>query len=276
MKYRLVALDIDGTLLNSKKEIPAEVVRAVRTVREAGVTVAFATGRAVPELADQIAALPEIRYAVFASGAGLYDIREKKAFGLRSIPREEVRRILTVAAGVEGAEVMPQLVLPDRDVIQASHMARLADFHMSIYRLMYEKAMTLVPDIYAFAEACGEPVLKVNLYHSELHRREHTRALLASPALELVYSEVTSVECSAAGVSKGTGLMQLCALLEVPPEACIAVGDAENDLSMLRAAGLGIAMGNASDQVKAAAGRVVADLDHGGCAEAILTALSAV
>jgi Cof subfamily protein (haloacid dehalogenase superfamily) len=267
MNYQLIALDLDGTLLNSRKEIPEEAVRAIRKACAAGKTVIFDTGRAVPELAEQIEQLPEVRYAVFASGGGLYDIREKKAFSLQGIPASQTERILALA---RTKDIMPQLVLPDRDVIQASHMENLEHYNMGVYRPMYEKAMTLVPDIYAFAEACNEPYLKINLYHAEVPERIRTREQLETPELELVYSEISSLEFSAAGVSKGSGLERLCGLLDIPPEACIAVGDADNDLPMLQAAGLAVAMGNAPDYVKTAADRIVSDLDHGGCAEAIM------
>ena len=267
MEYQLIALDLDGTLLNSRKELPQDAVRAIREVCAAGKTVVFDTGRAVPELAEQIALLPEVRYAIFCSGAGLYDTREKKAFGLRPIPAAQTERILSLS---QTKDIMPQLVLADRDVIQASHMERLEHYNMGVYRPMYEKAMTLVPDIYAFAESCTEPYLKINLYHAEVAERIRTRAQLETPDLELVYSEISSLECSASGVSKGSGLERLCSLLDIPLEACIAVGDADNDIPMLRAAGLGIAMGNAPDYVKTAADRIVSDQDHGGCTEAIM------
>ena len=74
-------------------------------------------------------------------------------------------------------------------------------------------------------------------------------------------------------MNKGSGLERLCGLLGIPMAECIAVGDADNDIEMLRAAGLGVAMGNAAGHVKTAADRVVSDLDHGGCAEAIMMAL---
>ena len=263
MEYQLIALDLDGTLLNSRKELPEDAVQAIRKVCAAGKTVVFDTGRAVPELADQIALLPEVRYAIFCSGAGLYDTRERKAFGLKPIPDAQTKRILSVA---RTKDIMPQLVLADRDVIQASQMDRLEHYNMGVY----EKAMTLVPDIYAFAESCTEPFLKINLYHAEVEERIRTRAQLETPELELVYSEISSLECSAAGVSKGSGLRRLCGLLDIPLEACIAVGDADNDIPMLRTAGLGIAMGNAPDYVKTAADRIVSDQDHGGCTEAIM------
>lgn len=270
MSYQLIALDLDGTLLNSRKEIAAETVQAVRTACAAGKTVVFNTGRAVSELAEQIAVLPEVRYAVFASGAGLYDIWEKKAFGLQGLRDTQIDRILSLA---RTKDVMPQFVTADRDIIQASHMENLDHFHMGIYRSLYEEAMTLVPDIWAFAETRSEPFLKLNLYHACPDERIHTRTQLESPELELVFSEFSSLECSPGGVSKASGLERLCGVLGIPMADCIAVGDADNDLPVLHAAGLGVAMGNAPDHVKTAADRIVSDLDHGGCAEAVMLAL---
>ena len=267
---RMIALDIDGTLLNSKKEVSRACAEAIREAAAAGKTIVFCTGRAVSELKEFFPLLPEIRWAVFASGAGLYDIERKRTFAIRGVPRAYADEILALA---KTKDVMPQIVIGDRDVIQASHMARLDRFHMEIYRPLYEQAMTLVPDIYAFAESCREDFLKINLYHADTGERVRTRAQLSHLPIEMVYSEVTSVECSAAGVNKGSGLLRLCEALGVPASACVAVGDAENDLPMIRAAGLGIAMGNAAENVRAAADRVVADCDHDGCAEAIRLAL---
>ena len=109
MGYQLIALDLDGTLLNSRKEIPEEAVLAVRNVCAAGKTVVFDTGRAVSELAEPSGLLPEVRYAVFSSGGGLYDFQEKRAFGLHGIPRPDVREIFAAARTID---VMPQIVLP--------------------------------------------------------------------------------------------------------------------------------------------------------------------
>ena len=70
-------------------------------------------------------------------------------------------------------------------------------------------------------------------------------------------------------MTKGTGLLALAPQLGISPEQTIAVGDADNDLPMLRAAGLAVAMGNANENARAASDVTVADNDHSGCAEAI-------
>lgn len=264
--YRMIALDIDGTLLNSRKEVTAACADAVREAAQEGKVVVFNTGRAVSELAEFFPLLPDIRWAVFASGAGLYDIQKGKTFALRGIPRSDADAILALA---RTKDLMPQLVIGDRDVIQSSHMAHLDHFHMGIYRPLYERAMTLVPDAYSYAESCREDFLKINLYHADPAERVRTREQLSHLSVEKTYSEVSSLECSAAGVDKGSGLLRLCGELGIPASETAAVGDADNDIPMLRAAGLGIAMGNAARHVKEAADCVAADNDHDGCAEAI-------
>ena len=270
---KLIALDIDGTMLDSRKRIPPEVAEAVRKAAAAGILLAFDTGRAVPEMDEMFAAFPEIRYAVFASGAGIFDRETNTAHGLRPLPRDAVRCILAVA---RDKDLMPQIVLTDRDVIQDTHLENLEHFNMGIYRPLYERTMTLVADIYGFVAENADQILKLNLYHADPAERIRTRQQLrgeAMPELELVYSEISSLECSAPGVNKGTGLERLCRHLDIPLSDCAAVGDAENDLPMLRAAGLGIAMGNAGPNLRTAADLTVADNDHAGCAEAIRAAM---
>lgn len=267
MTRRLIALDLDDTLLDSRKQVPEAAVLAVRKAVRAGKTVVFNTGRAVSELDEYADLLPEIRYAVYASGAGLFDFREKKTACLCPIPEAQQAEIRSLA---RTRDVMLQLVLGKTVVLQASHMEHLEHYHMGIFRPLYEKAMTLVPDILAFADSCREPVLKMNLYHAAAGERIASRARLEATGLQLAFASESSLECSAPGVHKGSGLARLCSLLGISLQESIAVGDADNDIPALQTAGLGVAMGNAPAHVKAAADRIVSDQDHGGCAEAIM------
>ena len=93
-RFQLIALDIDGTLLDSRKNLPDACVRAIQEVTDAGKTVAFATGRALSEILEFEPLLPEIRYAVFSSGAGIYDFKEKKMVALTELVSETAATIL--------------------------------------------------------------------------------------------------------------------------------------------------------------------------------------
>ena len=91
----------------------------------------------------------------------------------------------------------------------------------------------------------------------------------AFPELEIASSIERNLELSAPGVTKGRGLMALAEHLGLTPDQVMAVGDSGNDLTMVQLAGLGVAMGNATREVLAAADAVTADNDHDGVAEAI-------
>ena len=123
----------------------------------------------------------------------------------------------------------------------------------------------------AFARANEGAVCKINLYHRSAESRERTRARLeeAGLAVQLVYAEETSLEVSPAGVSKAEGLSRLCDYLGITLAEAVAVGDAPNDTQALQVAGLPVAMGNATPDIKALAKMVVADNDHDGIAEVV-------
>jgi hydroxymethylpyrimidine pyrophosphatase-like HAD family hydrolase len=146
-------------------------------------------------------------------------------------------------------------------------------YQMGPYEGMYAATCTPVDNIRAVMLDPDTPFQKLGLHFTTPEARRRVRARLVGLPLEVIDSETTSIELQAAGVDKAAGLLALAELLGIAPEATIAVGDADNDLAMVRAAGIGVAMGNANERVHAAANVSVADNDHGGCAEAIHTYL---
>jgi hypothetical protein len=140
---------------------------------------------------------------------------------------------------------------------------------MGHYTPLFESVATKVDDIREFYEKNSIPVEKMNLYHSTSEGRDKSKERLQQLNLVLNNAEKTSVEISAIGVTKATGLIKLCEHLGISIEETIAVGDADNDIDILKTAGLSIAMENANDEVKRICDVTVADCDHEGCAEAI-------
>jgi Cof subfamily protein (haloacid dehalogenase superfamily) len=128
-----------------------------------------------------------------------------------------------------------------------------------------------VPQLAAWAQRPDQvPVLKLMIIGRPAVLPDLAdRLRQAAPGLEVTSSGEENLEVTAAGVTKGSGLMQLGARLQIPREAMLAFGDSRNDMEMLTYAGTGVAMGNASDAVKAAADRVAPTCDQEGVARII-------
>lgn len=265
--YQMIAFDMDGTLLNSQKELLPSSLAAIEKAGQAGKTVILSTGRCPAELAEYLDKIPKLRYLDCISGALVYDLWEKQTISSTWIPVEIVKQLFELS---HDEDIMIQL-LDERSIIQQNCFERLDRYHMSQYRPLYARAAEKWKDLEAQYLAAPFPIAKMNLYHTDRDARVRTERRIreAGLPLELAYAEYSSLECSAMGVDKGIGLERLCEKLHIPIEQTIAVGDGENDLSILKKAGLAVAMGNAAEKVLAAADVVVSDCDHDGCAEAI-------
>ena len=225
----------------------------------------LSTGRCVAELSDYIEEIPGLRYINCVSGALVYDIKENKEIYSNAIPVDKVKKILEMA---KLEDSMPH-IMRDDSIVQRCDYENMKHFQMEKYIPLFEKVATKVEDIHRFYEEDPFPVEKFNIYHVTSEARDRTKGRLEQLELILVNAEESSVEISAKGVTKGAGLMKLCEHLGISIEETIAVGDSDNDIEILKVAGLSVAMGNANDTVKKICDATVADCDHGGCAETI-------
>ena len=263
--YQMIAFDMDGTLLNSQKKITPATREMIERAILAGKEVILSTGRCMAELQEYLPQLPGLRYVVSASGALVYDRKKRRTLYTKRLEEPFVRKLLE-AGRQEDAMVH---FLTEESIVQQDQVDHMDTYGMGIYQQLFQRLTRKVEDIYAFYEENPRPLEKLNLYHRTLESRERTRERLKGLGLCLVDAELTALECSAPGVTKGTGLLKLCQCLGMDPGEVIAVGDADNDRDMLKVAGLSIAMGNARPAIQSLCDRVVADCDHDGCAEAI-------
>ena len=266
MSYRLIAFDMDGTLLDSKKRISDKVLEAMELAANKGKLIALSTGRSLAELVDYMPVLKHVRYMSLVSGGHVYDSFEKR-FIYRSVMSDEIIHRLFETSKLEDTMIQMQT---EGTILNRHKVEIMEHFQIAVYKEMFKKVGTLVDDEFAYYDREHPGVVKLNIYHTDSVARERTKARLRDLDTEQIYSEVTSLEFTNRGVSKGSGLVNLCKSIGIDPSEAICVGDAENDIPALKAAGLGIAMGNASQKVKDAAGAVVSDNDHDGCAEAIM------
>lgn len=147
----------------------------------------------------------------------------------------------------------------------------MADYHMAQYQEAYERITVKWENIYDEYICNPFPVEKLNLYHTSCESRARTKRRIeeAEIPVTMVLAEAASLEISSYGINKGGGLEKLCEHLGISLRETIAVGDADNDIEVLKRAGLAVAMGNANDTVKGIADVIVNDCDHDGCAQVI-------
>ena len=264
--YRLIALDMDGTLLCSDKTIAPATLEAVAAANRAGRQVVICTGRPVCELAPYRSTFTDIRYCICESGSLLYDLRKERVLAKHTLDPAAVPQIIR-AIGME--DIMPQAMIDGQSFVGRADIERMAHYRMEVYIPLYRETATPVDDVLDVIRTRAGEIEKINLYHVDREASIRTSRRLQSEPIERIYAETSSLELSPLGSHKGVGLRELAALLQIPPEETIAVGDADNDLPMLEAAGLAVAMGNANEHVLQAADLVTSDNDHDGCGEVI-------
>jgi len=237
--YKLLALDMDGTLLNEKTDVSEENARWIRAAIDAGVTVCFATGR------GYASALPFAQRLELTSPMVLVNGGEVWASPDRLHSRE---------------------TMPTDDVVALRDIALRHDTWYWGYSLdrVYNKT-DWIEDPYA------TEWLKFGFYTEDgaalAAVAEDVRAL--PRPFETTNSHPNNIELNPLGVSKASGLRQVCAMLGIGMHEVVACGDSLNDVAMIREAGLGVAMGNAQDAVKRIADAVTRTNEEDGVAHVI-------
>ncbi|HJC56304.1 MAG TPA: Cof-type HAD-IIB family hydrolase [Candidatus Eisenbergiella intestinipullorum] len=269
-EYELIALDMDGTLLDSSQRITPRARAAVRRILEQGRQVTFATGRCRTQLTQYLEYFPKMRYLICENGACICDLKEGKDLFRRSIAVREVRHIL---GAVEKEDVLITLFIGNRSFLGEGSLTRLEEFGLESYRPVFAESAVVVEDLFSFYRSRPLEVEKVSLFFrngtgggpARMRVQERVRRL----PLSIAVSAPGNLELTAENVNKGTGLELLCGFLKLPLSAAVAVGDGGNDMQLLRTAGLGVAMENAPQALRAAAQAVVPDCDHEGAAIAM-------
>lgn len=269
---KLIALDLDGTLFNSQSQISAHNIDTIKKANEAGATVVISTGRPYNGLPFEQLKGSGIRFAITTNGSAIYEIESGKCLFEEAMDEE--------------------IILPILDFLLTK------DIHMDAF--IGGKGYTPVQCVAAGQKLANPPALKhyilntrvrvdnLPLFIHENHlkvqkmtlnfypeggifkdREEVRKYLESNPAVTTVSGGYNNLEFTRADVNKGVGLQKMAQLLDIPVAQTMAVGDTENDLAIIRAAGFGVAMGNATAAVKSAADYITTSNDEDGVAAAI-------
>jgi len=257
----MIAIDIDGTLLNSEGRVPDENIRALDLARDRGVHIVLATGRPPAGIARIRAQMsdPPDEYQIAFSGALTRLARTGESVSSHTITAGDYLEIAAFAEeyGLDHygyqedaclSPVLHPVVLWERDIngvrIIKTELSAL-DVHLPLMKAM----------------ATGDPD-KIRFALSRIPETFTRRFSIVSSAMNLL-------EFHHPKATKGQAVRELAAILGICREEIICIGDSGNDIDMIRYAGLGVAMDNATDEVKAAADFITAANDNGGVAEVV-------
>jgi len=257
MSFRLAAIDLDGTLLDSHNRVSEADVQALRDLAAAGIVVAPATAR---WYAASLAPFRQFGIDVASIACGGADVRLASGAVVQQTPLPS-DFTLFIAELCDRARWTVSLSTPERTFRREREMpvwAANAPPGLIPVTHLRDADLSGLLTVLAHVDA-GDP------YLSELD--PWADRILAHRAVSFNGSEMVTM--TAAGVDKGTALLALCQALGIKPAEAVAFGDSEVDIPMLTAAGLGVAMGNAAAAVKARAGRVTASVGDSGVARAV-------
>lgn len=262
---KILFTDLDGTLLNDQKQISAGNLAAIHMALEHGHKIVISTGRALASAKKQAETLGLIMpgcYIIAFNGACIYDIHEKKVIFSETIPLDHVYHLFEEAHKLN----IHIQTYDDTQVLTESE-------NDDLFRYCHNTGMEYKVISSVRSELIFPPykVLVIDYQHHEplVQFQEQIRTW-AEGKIDFYFSCNELLEIVAPDISKGNAIIRLCEQLQIPLEATISAGDADNDISMLQTTHTSVVMKNADPHMHAYATYITEqDNNHDGVAEAI-------
>ena len=263
MKYKMIVLDLDGTLTNNKKEITPRTKQALMQAQAAGVHVVLASGRptyGIVPLAEELKLKDNGGYILAFNGGKIIDCTNNKVLFEQKLD-EQLVPILFQEAKKAGMEILTYqgegIAATNKDDEYVQHEAFINKMPVMQYddflnQLVYPINKCLI---------VGDP--------TPLHELEIRLAKELEGKMDVYRSADFFLECVPLGIDKARALDRLISSLRISREEVIACGDGYNDLSMIRFAGLGVAMANAAQDIQSEADFVTLSNEEDGVAHVI-------
>lgn len=262
MNKKIFFFDLDGTLLNSEKKITPKTMDALKHFTDAGNYFAISTGRAIDSAMDvqkELGLFFQGTFLIGYNGGQIYDCAKKEIVYRAQIPFELVEKCFEIAER-RGVHIHTY----NDDHILTKKTGECMDY----YRRVIKTPVTVTDDIFKELKFGPSKCIAIELHdHDKMEEFRKEVSELAPDKLSVMYSNPYYLEIFPKEAGKGSAVVRLCEYLNIPIENSLAAGDEQNDISMIRAAGTGIAMFNATDLVKENADVITdTDNDHDGLA----------
>ena len=268
MTVKLIALDLDGTTLNSKNQLTEATQAALEKAVKQGIHVVIATGRPLIALPDVVTSVEGIEYAITSNGAAIIDLKSKEILHKNNIEAKAMQQIYDM---LSEHDFMTEIFIHGKAYVEKSIFENLDDMEFTETHKAYVRRTRLPYDnVLEFMLKNSGEVENINVVFTN----QEDKAYMYNRLKELDHVIVTSsfshnLEINGSTTTKASALLEMCKMFDIKPEEILACGDSPNDEEMLKLAGYSVAMGNAEKSVKKIAKYITLTNDEDGVAHAI-------
>lgn len=282
--YKLVAIDLDGTLLNSYGEVSTKTKESIKKAVEKGVEVVLASGRPISSVEDLANDLSANHYLISGNGAIVYDMHKKEIVYDNFLKKDQVLQIIQICE----ENSIYYNIYTENEVLTKSLNYNTLFYHSENTHKQEEKRtnINIVDDVYGYVQKTEDDhFLKITVcdesrvvFNNILKKLElvpnidvldvsHMSKKIIRNGTDEVLVEYCYTEITNQNVHKWSAMEFIIKDMGITPEEVIAIGDNVNDKEMIEGAGLGVAMGNATDQIKEIANITVSTNNEDGVSE---------
>ena len=266
---KLVAFDLDGTLLTFDKRITKRTYDTLEAASKKGVAIVPATGRFMRTVPQEIKDMPFVDYVISINGAYVLNVKTGEAIYRSEIPQQ---RALDILSYFDTLPIAYDCYMDNDSFINKEMMDHINDYvEDQFYLDLVWKFRKPVKELKAHIREAGKDIQKLMAYTKDQDVRHMLMGTLQSrfPGIIVTSSIKNNIEINASGANKGDALKALAESIGIDISQTMAFGDSFNDIPMIKAAGVGVCMANGNDETKAEADLVAPSCDKDGVAAII-------
>ena len=284
--YKLVAIDLDGTLLNSYGEISKENKEALCKALEKGVEIVLTSGRVISSIKNFSKEIGDMNYLISGNGSAVFDIKNNNIIYNQNLEKEKILKIIKICEEnsfyysiYTEREIITKSLQYNNLFYQNENSNKLPEdkININITQNIYKYVEESKEDKFLKISICDEDKTVFNNIMRKLKQIKnidvldvaHLSRKLIKSGTEIIPIEYFYTEITNKNVNKWGAIEFLIQKLGIKREEVVAIGDNVNDIEMIKNAGLGIIMGNSAPYIKEIADVVVSDNNSNGVKEAI-------
>lgn len=275
MAIKMIAFDLDGTALDDKKTMTPRTKSALEKAVEQGIEIVPATGRAFCGVPEIVTSLKGVRYVLTSNGAAVYEIKTGKCIYENNMP---LAQTLPLMEKLEPLEIMADAFVEGLCYMKKKNQRLIERIDVSAEMKDYlVNSRICVENVTEFLREKGADIEKLSILFAKnpdgtFQNKDEVIAILKEfPEFIFVSGGLDNIEVTVKSASKGDAVIKLGKILNIRREEIMAFGDSGNDLEMIRAAGVGVAMENAEQEIKEAADVITGSNVEDGMAHTIET-----